>query len=143
MAYFENSKDVIDCVGGLFDWAGRQDELAEKYRATGMIIRLNYTDPEAVLTIDCKNPPKKKGVKIDWVEGDGGLTADVEFFMKTDGAHRFWLGKVNLLVALTKRDVVAKGPIFKVMKMLPLLKPLYAEYPRILKAKGKPELVEV
>jgi hypothetical protein len=82
-------------------------------------------------------------MQIDWVEGDGGLEADVEFFMKTDVAHRFWLGKVNLLVALTKRDVVAKGPIFKVMKLLPLLKPLYGQYPRILQEKGKAELAEV
>ena len=143
MAYFENSRDVYDCIGGLFDWAGTQEELAKRYRATEMIIRLNYTEPDAVLTIDCKNPPKRKGVLIDWVEGDGGGKADVEFFMKTDVAHRFWLGKVNLLVALTKRDVVAKGPIFKVMKMLPLLKPLYEKYPDILAEKGKSELVEI
>ena len=142
MAYFENSRDVYDCIGGLFDWAGTQKELAEKYRATGMIIRLTYTDPEAVLTIDCKNPPKRKGVLIDWTEGKSDLKADVEFSMKTDVAHRFWLGKVNLLVALTKRDVVAKGPIFKVMKLLPLLKPLYGRYPGILEEKGRAELVD-
>lgn len=143
MAYFSDSKDVISCIGGLFDWAGQQEELGRKYRASGMIIRLNYTEPDAVLTIDCKNPPKREGMLIDWVEGDGGLEADVEFFMKTDVAHRFWLGKINLLVALTKRDVVAKGPIFKVMKLLPLLKPLYGQYPRILEEKGKAELAEI
>ena len=108
MPYFEKTEDVLSCIGGLFDWAGQQEELATKYRATNMIIRLSYTDPEAVLTIDCKNPPKKEGVLIDWCEGDGGVEADVEFFMKTDVAHRFWLGKVNLLVALTKRDVIAR-----------------------------------
>jgi hypothetical protein len=143
VGYFKNTKDVVDCIGSLFEWAGDQKEIADKLKATGLVIRLNYTDPEAVLTIDCANPPRKPGHTISWFEGDGGLTPEVEFFMKSDVAHKFWLGKVNLLVALTKRDVVAKGPIFKIMKILPILKPLYDQYPKILESKGRSELAKV
>ncbi len=141
MAFFKNSKEVVDCIGGLFDWAGRHPEVAPKLKATGLVIRLNYTNPETVITIDCANPPQQPGMVVSWCEGPGGLTPEVEFFMTADVGHRFWLGKVNLLVALTKRDVVAKGPIFKIMKILPILKPLYSQYPKILEAKGKAELV--
>lgn len=143
MAFFKTSEEVYECIGGLFDWAGRQKDVAEKLRATGLVIRLNYTNPDAILTIDCANPARKPEEIISWVRGNGGLTAEVEFFMNADIAHRFWLGKVNLLVALTKRDMVAKGPIFKIMKILPILKPLYGQYPRILEEKGKAELSRV
>lgn len=143
MPFFKTSQDVVDCIGGLFDWAGRHKEVAEKLKATGLVVRLHYTNPDAVITVDCKNPPKKPGMIVSWVEGDGGLAPEVEFFMTADVGHRFWLGKVNLLVALTKRDVVAKGPIFKIMKILPILKPLYEQYPKILEAKGRPELAGV
>lgn len=137
MPFFKTSEEVYECVGGLFDWAGQQPEIAAKLKATGLVIRLHYTQPDAKLTIDCTKP------EISWARGEGGLTAEVEFFQTSDVGHRFWLGKVNLLVALTKRDVVAKGPIFKIMKILPILKPLYAQYPKILEEKGRGALVNV
>lgn len=135
MPFFKDSEEVYECIGGLFEWAGQQPEIAEKLKATGLVIRLHYTQPDAVLTIDCTKSP------LSWIRGDGGLTPEVEFFQTSDVGHRFWLGKVNLLVALTKRDVVAKGPIFKIMKILPILKPLYAQYPKLLEEKGKGALV--
>ena len=104
MAAFKNTKEVIDAIGGLFEWAGGQKEIADRLRGTGVIIRLNYTEPDAMITIDCANPPRKAGGTISWFEGTGDVTPEVEFFMKSDIAHKFWLGKVNLLVALTKRD---------------------------------------
>ena len=143
MAFFKNSEEVYECIGGLFEWASQQKEIAEKLKATGLVIRLNYTNPEAVLTIDCVNPPTNPGRAISWVRGPGSVTPEVEFFMNSDVAHRFWLGKVNLLIALTKRDMVAKGPIFKIMKILPILKPLYSRYPKLLEEKGKAELARV
>jgi hypothetical protein len=143
MAYFETADDVYACIGGLFDWAKRNPELGAKLRQTGLIIRMAYTEPEAVLTVDCSRDPQEKGALVTWVKGDGGLKPEVEFHMKADVAHRFWLGKVNLLIALTKRDIKAVGPITKVMKILPILKPLYAQYPKILEKQGRAELAKV
>ena len=143
MAFFKDAEDLYTCIGGLFDWARTNPDLGKKLRDTGLVIRMNYTDPDSTITIDCANDPKEKGAYVTWTRGDGGLTPEVEFSMKGDVGHKFWLGKVNLLVALTKRDVVAKGPIFKVMKILPILKPLYEQYPKILEKKGRAELVKV
>ncbi|MDX1386052.1 MAG: hypothetical protein R3257_00575, partial [bacterium] len=56
--------------------------------------------------------------------------------MKADVAHRFWFGKVNLIAALTRREMVAKGPIPKILKLLPAIKPAYSLYPEYLKEKG-------
>ena len=61
--------------------------------------------------------------------------------MKADLAHKFWFGKVNLLTALTTRKIVAKGPIPKILKLLPTIQPLYKMYPELLRKWGKDELV--
>jgi hypothetical protein len=47
-------------------------------------------------------------------------------------AHRFWLGNVNLVIALARREMVAKGPIPKILKLLPIIKPAYVLYPQYL-----------
>lgn len=139
MGYFTDANEVFECIGGLFDWAKRDPELGARLRQTNLVIRLCHTEPEAVITVDCAHDPKEKGALVSWTKGDGGLAPEVEFHMKADVAHRFWLGKVNLLIALTKRDIKAVGPITKVMRILPLLKPLYAQYPKILEKAGKAE----
>ena len=136
MAVFQNADELYECIGGLFDWAKEDPEVAPKLIKTGLVIRLHYTLPDAVISIDCRG-------KVDWKRGVTPDPADVEFFMKGDIGHRFWLGKVSLLVALAKRDITCKGALTKVMRILPILKPLYAQYPRLLEAKGKSALAAV
>ena len=40
--------------------------------------------------------------------------------MDADTAHRFWLGKVNVTVALARGQMKAKGPVAKILKLVPL-----------------------
>jgi hypothetical protein len=61
--------------------------------------------------------------------------------MKADVSHAFWHGKVNLVSALSKKQIVAEGPIPKILKLLPAVQPLYKEYPKLLKEKGYSDLV--
>ena len=61
--------------------------------------------------------------------------------MKADVAHAFWQGKVNLLGAIAKRDIVVQGPLPKVLKLLPAVEPLYKVYPALLREKGLGNLV--
>jgi hypothetical protein len=56
--------------------------------------------------------------------------------MSADIAHKFWFGKVNLMAALTRKQMVAKGPIPKILKLLPAIKPTYEMYPKYLVESG-------
>jgi len=61
--------------------------------------------------------------------------------MKADVAHQFWHGKVNLMAALTRRQIVAKGPIPKILRLLPAVEPVYELYPKLLRELGREDLV--
>jgi hypothetical protein len=61
--------------------------------------------------------------------------------MKADTAHAFWHGKVNLVAAMAKREIVAQGSIPKILKLLPAVEPLYRIYPALLREKGYAALV--
>ena len=39
--------------------------------------------------------------------------------MEADTAHRFWLGRVNVTVALARGQIKAKGPVAKILKLVP------------------------
>jgi putative sterol carrier protein len=130
MAVFESGKKFEDVLGGFFNLLGDTPLIADKLLKSDLIIRFNYTDPDCVLVIDCS------GDKIDVRPGDTETKAIVEMKMKTDIAHKFWYGKVNLTMALARRQMVAKGPVPKILKLLPAIKPSYAMYPKYLDENG-------
>jgi hypothetical protein len=102
--------------------------MGPKVLASGLIIQFVYSDPDAVLTIDYPNNLI--------IAGPTDLAPTVTMSMTAKTAHRFWLGKVNLMVALTKREMVAKGPVAAIMKLLPIIKDSYAMYQQYLKDIG-------
>lgn len=56
-------------------------------------------------------------------------TAVVMMKMSLDTAHKFWLKDLTVPKALTLRQIKAKGPIGKVLQLLPLLSLGQAMYP--------------
>jgi len=130
MGMFESAEKFEEIIVGFFKLMGETPQIADKLLASGMIIRFKYTDPDLVVVVDAS------GDKIDVRPHDTETKAIVEMSMSADVAHRFWFGKVNLTVALTRKEMVAKGPIPKVLKLLPAIKPAYAMYPKYLEENG-------
>jgi hypothetical protein len=62
--------------------------------------------------------------------------------MDADTAHRFWLGKVNVTVALARGQMKAKGPVAKILKLVPLVKPVFPRYRQMLVDAGRQDLLE-
>lgn len=133
MGLFESSEKFEEVLGGFFRLIADTPSVADKLLASKLIIRFSYTDPDVVLLVDCS------GDKLEVRPGDTETKADVDMSMSSDIAHKFWFGKVNLMAALTRRQMVAKGPIPKILKLLPAIKPTYAMYPKYLDENGYSE----
>ena len=142
MAVFKDAEHCYECIGGLFDIMGQDPGIGKKLANSKILIRFTYTEPDCVISVNCQDPPKKPGFFVEWFRGEAGIKPEVEMTMKADVAHRFWLGKVNLLAALARRQIIAKGPIPKILKLLPTIKPAYALYREFLLKKGLRSMVE-
>jgi hypothetical protein len=141
MPVFKDSKQFYECVGELMDRAKCDPQVGTKIAKSGIIIQFRYTDPEAVTTVNAREKPTQPGAYADVIHGPTSLKPDVVMTMKADTSHAFWHGKVNLITALSKREIVAEGPIPKILKLLPAVAPLYKVYPLLLKEKGYGHLV--
>jgi len=130
MGMFKTSEEFEKVIGGFFQLVGNTPLIADKLLESKMVIRFTYTDPDLVVVVDCS------GDKAEVRANDTETKAVVEMSMTSDIAHRFWFGMVNLTKALTRKEMVAKGPIPKVLKLLPAIKPAYAMYPQYLDANG-------
>ena len=136
MGVFRDSDHFYECVGELMDRAKVDAGVGPKIAKAGIVIQFQYSDPDALTTVNAKDKPTQPGAYVDIIHGPSSLKPDVVMSMKADIAHAFWHGKVNLVSALAKKDIVAKGPIPKILKLLPAVEPLYKTYPALLREKG-------
>lgn len=130
MPTFESPEKLQEVLGGFFHHLATHAEIRRKLLESKIIVKFNYREPELSITIDCS------GAEPVITYNDAEKKAEVEMMMKADVAHRFWMGEVNLVIALARREVVAKGPIPKILKLLPVIKPAYQIYPKYLQEKG-------
>ena len=133
MGLFNDSKTFEKMLGGFFELMADTPVIAEKLLASNLIVRFRYSDPDVVIVVDCS------GDRLDVRPGDRETKEIVDMSMSADIAHKFWFGKVNLMAALTLKQMIAKGPIPKILKLLPAIKPSYAMYPKYLEENGYAE----
>jgi putative sterol carrier protein len=90
-------------------------------RAANVTMRVVYTDPDCEMTVRFADP-------METIFGPTTHEPDITLSMPADIADRFWRGKYNLAVGLARSEVKAKGPVNKILKLVPLTKPLFPVY---------------
>jgi hypothetical protein len=130
MPVFKDAEQLYDCFGALFEQLVNDPKVGPVIVKSGLTIRFNYTNPDSGITIDASQEP------IAFFFGDCDRKPSVDMSMQADVAHQFWLGKINLVSALTRGTIVAKGSIPAIMKLLPIISPAFKIYPQVLKEKG-------
>jgi len=143
MPYFKDSKECDELLGGFFrkmseGVAGGDEVLIEIQRRLAeisLIVKFVWRDPVLTLTLDFTRDPFTVHVN------DDTINPTATFTLTADNAHKFWHGQINLAKALTTKTIVARGPIPRILKLLPAIKPLYTRYPAYLKEQGRADLV--
>jgi putative sterol carrier protein len=121
MSTFSDAAEVYKYVGGVFRIAADHPEIGPRMRAANITMQVNYSDPAASLTIRFQEP-------MEVIDDGQDDNADVRLSMPADIAHKYWRGEYNLAVGLAKGQVKAKGPVNKILKLVPITKPLFPIY---------------
>jgi hypothetical protein len=137
LAYFKDAQEVYDIIGKLFVDIAADEDLAPKFRKANTIVQYAYREPESTITVRLQ-----EGQPGDVDFGETEMEPEVTMAMEADTAHRFWLGQVNVTVALARGQIKAKGPVAKVLKLVPLTKPIFPRYKAQLEAAGRQDLLE-
>ena len=138
MGYFQNEQEVYDTLGKLFESLRDDPELFPKFQRADTIVRYEFREPDSEITV--KMLDGEPG-QVDL--GPSEMEPEVTMSMEADTAHRFWLGKVNVTTALARGQIKASGPVAKILKLVPLTKPVYPRYKAQLEAEGREDLVNI
>jgi len=137
LAYFKDADEVYQFIGKLFEDLAEDDELAPKFRKANTIVQYQYRNPDSTITVRLQ---EGEDGQVDC--GDTTMEPEVVMSMEADTAHKFWLGKVNVTVALARGQMKAKGPVAKILKLVPLVKPVFPRYRKMLEEAGRQDLME-
>ena len=134
--YFKDADELYEFIGALLEELAADDGLTPKFRAADTVMQWRYSNPEAQITASMR---KGEAVRIDF--GDSDLVPEVVMSLDADLAHRFWLGGVNVAVSMARGQMRTTGPMTKVFRLLPLLKPAHPRYRARLTAAGREDLL--
>ena len=134
MKEFESAEELQEVLGGFFtDFVERMkvgdSEVMKPGKAlndTNLIVHFELKNPDLRIVIDCEEKP----IKVSFGEENPKSPTAVFYVDAIDG-HLFWLGGLNLPNALIKKKVVLKGPVHRLLKVLPIAKtvfPIYGQY---------------
>ena len=137
MPYFKDADEVYAFIGKLFEDLANDEELAPKFRKANTVVQYQYRNPESQITVDLL---EGHDGRVDLGETD--MEPEVVMSMEADTAHRFWLGKVNVTVALARGQMKAKGPVAKILKLVPLVKPVFPRYKEMLEEAKRDDLLK-
>jgi putative sterol carrier protein len=130
MSVFKDSQMVEELFGELWTKMINETEFGPKLKEGGITILFYVEDPKAVMYVDANGP-------IFGDEAEAKIPV-VTMKMSGDTVHKYWLKKVNVPKALALREIKAKGPVGKVLQVLPLLKPGQTLYPEYCEKYGLP-----
>lgn len=131
MAVFESKGKMKEVLGGLFNILLDDPDAGPKFAGSNITIKFDITEPDAELFI---TPGDGIRGEVLWAAND--IKPDVTMTLSGDTCHKFWLKQIGMPIALAKGLIKAKGPMPKVLKLLPILKPAFAAYPDWAKSQG-------
>ena len=137
MPYFKDAEDVYSTLGKLFEDIISDDELGPRLRGTDTVVQYRMRKPDSQLTLRVLEQDEPR---VDF--GVTELQPEVVLAMDADTAHRFWRGKLNVTVALARGQISARGPVAKILKLVPLVPPVRTRYESQLQAAGREDLAK-
>ena len=131
MATFADAQEVYDTLGAFLAEITSSPDLRPKFVSAKTSFLVTQTDPDSRILVDCTvDPPRVVA------DPPADATAEINLTMSADDAHRFWQGKLNMTVALAKKQVQVSGPMGKMLKLLPAMRPAFPRYREFLEANG-------
>ncbi len=121
MTVFKDTAMMEEIFGEIWGKLINEGELGKKLQNSGLSLQFRIHDPELVMYLD------ENGVLFG--KEAEAKTPLVTESMHSDIVHQFWLNKLNVPKALALRQIKAKGPVTKLLQLMPMMKQAQEVYP--------------
>jgi hypothetical protein len=127
MTIFATPADVDFLVGGALRWAAANPVVSAQLADASVTVGIVCREPAARIVIEMYSP-----VRVRW--NDSTLAADIELFCRADVLDRCMRGEERLVDVLATGQVVAKGRVSMLLKVMPALEQAFPVYRELVTA---------
>jgi len=123
-------REVMDKVFGLMD---ADPDMGPKLKAADVPQRFEFTDVDMVVNIRAAEDGEDGNLYWEWTD-DVDWEAKVRMAMSSETANKYFQGKENVAMAIARRRIKAGGDVKAALSLIPVTKPVYAQYTALVEA---------
>jgi putative sterol carrier protein len=101
-------------------------EMGPKLRDANCPQRFEFSDYDVVVNIRAGGPDEENLV-WEWTD-DVAWKPKVQMTMSSETANKYFQGKENVAMAIARRRIKAGGDLKAALALIPITKPIYAQY---------------
>ena len=131
---FTDTADATHYLASVFQAGFDDPEISPALAKSGLVLRMDVTEPELVMTVDLVN-------QTIHTDDSGAPEANMTLGLTADTANRFWQGKVSVPLAVARGQIKLGGALPKLIALLPSAKPIQQRYVATLTADGRADLI--
>jgi hypothetical protein len=105
-------------------------DMGPKLREADTPQRFEFPDLDLVVNVTAGD---EENLRWDWTD-DVPWEPEVEMTMDSEIANRYFQGKENIAIALARRRIRSKGNTKKALALVPVTKPVFAQYREMIEA---------
>ena len=117
MAVFETPDQLYDYISNLFEEISSLPDAQQALKTLKLCVKFNCTEPDCDIILNASNGSYSISRELS-----PDVTPDVELSMSGDIAHQLWTGELNVMGAITSREIGINGSLGKIMRLTPLIK---------------------
>ena len=127
MTQFKDDEQVASMAKELWETVLSDPESAEMVRKIGLSVFTEFSDPEVYIWIDADEVITGEAAKKESM---------VQLKMAWEVGNDLYSDKIGLTAAISSGKMKVKGPLLKLMKIVPLLKRAHTIWPDVCQKHG-------
>jgi hypothetical protein len=138
-ASFESAKELREAIDAVFSMMDADSEMGPKLRDADTPQRFEFSDFDVVVNIRAATDEEGGNLHWEWSD-DVDWESKVQMTMSSEVANRYFQGKENVPMAVARRRIKTGGDMKAALALIPITKPIYAQYREYLE-REKPHLL--
>jgi hypothetical protein len=132
MTGFKSEQEFREVMDLTFGMMRDEPDIGPKLRDADTPQRWEFTDLDLVVNIRAGGP-EERNLEWEWSD-DIDWEPTVKMTMSSETANRYFQGKENVAIAIARRRIKAGGDVKAALVLIPITKPVFALYRRMIAA---------
>ena len=132
-AAFSSREEFHEVIDRVFSMMDEDPDMGPKLRDADVPQRFEFTDVDMVVNIRAAEGGEDGNLHWEWTD-DVDWEPKVRMAMSSETANRYFQGKENVAVAIARRRIKAGGDVKAALSLIPVTKPVYAQYTALVEA---------